>query len=61
MALYNEGIVAIDGALSFTLGIGLENLKSFDGPSNIPYIKGSTGMKMNLNVNANATFPASIG
>ena len=50
---------AIEGSLAFTLGIGLEYVKS--SKKIIPYVKGTTGLALFFGVDASAKFQATIG
>ena len=67
IAMFAKGIVALNGAaladlygkLSFTLGIGLEYVKATN--TILPYIKGTTGLDLELSIEAIANFTATIG
>ena len=67
IATFAKSIVAFEGAatteirggLGFTLGLGLEYVKS--SKKIVPFIKGTTGLALTFSVVAEAQFQATIG
>lgn len=59
LAFEGSAVTDVGGSLSFTLGIGLEYVKSTK--KILPYIKGTTGLELGFAAEAVAEFEATIG